>query len=266
VTEAIAAVIGELKTLSPDITHTIVFKLNGETLASSEGTTPEQTQALISSIRGITQAECIGGIENMVLQDLNTQLSVSAIGDVYLATVSSRSGDQKVIKSLTKVVVPTIIKLSSGSKPTMIEKNELVAETGKSPIEAEVLPQQEEPEAPAETATEEQPATEPEMFLPKAPTNQFMVEKLSGFMIPVDTVRIDGEVIAKWQNACGGKHFNLVNVETLEGKKVTCKFKPLRDARANAKGIIQIPERLIQALHSDKGKLVMVSPAVEGED
>jgi hypothetical protein len=261
VTEAIAAVIGELKTLSPDINHTLVFKLDGETLASSEGTTPEQTQALIANISGITHAECIGGIESIVIQDVNTQLVVSAVGDAYLATLSSRSGDQKVIKSLTEVVVPTVIRLSLGSKPIMVEKPEPTVETVGYPVETEVLPPQEEPETPVEANVEERPEFEP--FLPKAQTTQFMVEKISGFMVAADTVRIDGEVIEKWQDECDGKHFTLVNIETLEGRKVTCKFKTLKDARANAKGIIQIPERLIQALQSDKGKLVMVSPVVE---
>ena len=114
-TEALQTVIGEFKTLSPDIANTIVFNLEGETLAASEGTTPEQTQTLIANLNSITHAECIGGIESLTIQDLNTQLSIAAVGDVYLATVSSRTADQKIIKSLTQIVAPTVIQLAKGT-------------------------------------------------------------------------------------------------------------------------------------------------------
>jgi hypothetical protein len=262
-TEAISAVIGELKTLSPDIAHAAAFKLNGETIAGSEGTTPEQTQALITSITGITNTDCIGGIENLVIQDVNTQLAVSAVGEVYLAALFSRNADQKIIKALLGVVVPTVIRLSALTTSVEVEKTQQPAENLESTepqIEAAPSPVQEEPQT--ETAKPES-TSEPEPFLLSTPTAQFMVEKIGGLLVPSDTVRIDGDVIEKWQDAYGGKHFGLVNIETLEGKTVACKFKPLKDARANAKGIIQIPERLIQALGSDKGQLVMVSPVVK---
>ncbi|HSV48872.1 MAG TPA: hypothetical protein VLH35_01025, partial [Candidatus Acidoferrales bacterium] len=102
--EAIQTVIDEFKTLSPNISKVIVFKLDGETLAASKDTTPEQTQALIAYLNGIKHTGCIGGLENFTIQDVNSQLAVTAVGKVYLAAVSSRSEDQKSINSLTKIV------------------------------------------------------------------------------------------------------------------------------------------------------------------
>ncbi|MCL4430075.1 MAG: hypothetical protein M1167_04915 [Chloroflexi bacterium] len=90
-----------------------------------------------------------------------------------------------------------------------------------------------------------------------------MVEKIGGLLVPSDTVRIDGEVIAKWSEHYSGKQITTVNIEALDGKKTTCKLKPIKDAKNNAKGVIQIPEKILQTLQTEKGKLVMVKPIIE---
>ncbi len=111
------------------------------------------------------------------------------------------------------------------------------------------------------------PIIEPEQsyepVLPKTPINQFMVEKISGILVPVDTVRIDGEVIAGWSDLYEGKQFTMVIIEALDGKKTTCKFKAIKETKNSAKGIIQIPEKILQTLQTEKGKLVMVKPVIE---
>ena len=99
----------------------------------------------------------------------------------------------------------------------------------------------------------------PEPYLPEAPTTQFMIEKIGGLLVPSDTVRIDSEVIENWQNLYDKKTFTAVSIQTLEGKTVTCKFKPQKDA----KGIIGIPDKILQTLQSSKGKLVIVKPVIE---
>lgn len=102
-----------------------------------------------------------------------------------------------------------------------------------------------------------------ELFLPEPPVNQFMVEKTGGLLVPADTVRVDSEVIAKWNDLYGDKQIAQVHIETLEGKTTTCKFKPIKETNHNAKGIIQIPEKILQALQTSKGKLVIVKPVIE---
>ncbi len=253
--EAIQTLIGEFKTLSPDITNALVFRSNGETLAANEGTTPEQTQTLINSLNSITHTEFIGGIENFTIQDVNTQLTVRKIGEIYLAMVSSRSEDQKIVKSLTEVVGPTFIRLAfeSAAPESQAKRETIKPQRHKKVLEIAT------PEKGPQTPSIPEPQLPPEPPQPKAPTTQFMIERIGGILVPPDTVRIDGEVLQKWREL-EGKMFAMVAVETLEGKKVTSKYKPIR---STSKGIIQIPDRLIQALDSGKGKLVMVKPVVE---
>ena len=255
---ALQTVIGEFKTLSPDIVNAVVFKVDGETLASSGNTTPEQTQTLIASLNGITHSECIGGIENLTIQDTTARLSVTSVGRVYLAVVSLRLADQKIIKSLSEVIAPTVIRLALGAAASPVRgiKRHLATQ----------LPEAEDTVLLPETEPEIQQVPEPgapaEPYRPEAPVMQFMVEKIGGFLVPADTVRIDIEVIGKWQCLCNGKQFTHVNVETLEGKTVICKFKPLKGAKTTVKGIIQIPNEILQTLGSGKGKLVVVKPVI----
>jgi hypothetical protein len=251
-TEALQTIIGEFKTLSPDITSTVVFKLDGETLAASEGATPEQTQLLIASLNSLTHTGCIGGLEKFSVQDVNSQVSVAAVGGVYLATVSSRTGDQKVVRSLTKVVGPIAIQLALKMPKAAVEAPKINREKLMQQIEA-ALPKNEQ----TITLSQAKPETQ-ELAPPKAPSTQFMVEKIGGLLVASDTVRIDSTVLSSWQETCG-KQFTSVCVETLEGKTVTCKFKPQKDG----KGTIGIPDRILQALESEKGKLVMVKPVIE---
>jgi hypothetical protein len=118
-----------------------------------------------------------------------------------------------------------------------------------------------EKEVDVEPILESQPPFEP--FLPKTPTNQFMVEKISGLLVPADTVRIDGEVVKKWSDIYEDKQFNSVIIEALDGKKTTCKFRAIKESKNNTKGIIQIPEKILQTLQTEKGKLVIVRPVID---
>jgi hypothetical protein len=98
--------------------------------------------------------------------------------------------------------------------------------------------------------------------LPQPPASQFMVEKIGGLLVSSDTVRIDAEVIASWSSLYGDKQITDVHIQTLEGKSVSCKFKALKESKQSAKGIIQLPEKILQTLQTSKGKLVIVKPVI----
>jgi hypothetical protein len=248
--EAIQTVIDQFKTLSPDISKVLVFKLDGETLATSKDTTPEQTQVLIACLKGIKHTECVGGLENFTIQDVNSQLAVTAVGTVFFAAVSSRLGDQKSINSLTKIIGPTVIRLAQGTVKVSTEK-----------LQQEPIEHQTEMVPPAQETLKSEPIVEPEAAIEevKIPSAQFMIEKINGFLVASDTVRLDSEVIAGWETQLDGKLFTKIAIETLGGKQITCKFKPQKAAQ----GVIGMPDKILQALDCGKGTLVMVRPLIE---
>jgi hypothetical protein len=239
----------------------LIFKSDAQIIANTQATTEDQTKKLIDYFNNISQyAETIGGIENLTIQAADSQLNITAINSNYLATVSSRAANQEIVKSLTHVLVPAVVRLVDqvASMPKKTQLPQTVRLDNQSTIEP-VLPLEEKPQI--EHIPELKLPLEP--FLPITPINQFMVEKIGGLLVPPDTVRIDAEVIAKWSDLYDGKQIPMVNIEALDGKKTTCKFKPIKEAKTNAKGIIQIPEKILQTLQSEKGKLVMVKPVID---
>ena len=95
---------------------------------------------------------------------------------------------------------------------------------------------------------------------PKGTVHQLMVEQIGGLLVPSDTVRIDSEIISKWQEHFKDKQIKIVNLETLEGKTTVSKFKEIK--KSNGKGIIQIPEKILQTLQASQGNLVKVKPII----
>jgi hypothetical protein len=255
-------VLDEFKILSPETTNVLIFKNNGQTIANTQATTEDQTKKLIANFGSISiQAQSIGGIECLTIHTCDSQLNITAMGNLYLATVSSHEANQEIVKSLTQVVVPTIAlfvnKLESSNSENRPQQTIQLKELS---IEEIALPLEDE-KPKIEPIPETQPPFEP--FLPKTPVNQFMVEKIGGILVQADTVRIDNEIITQWSDLYDGKKITMVDIEALDGKKTTCKFKAIKEAKANTKGIIQIPEKILQTLQTEKGKLVMVKPVIE---
>jgi hypothetical protein len=113
----------------------------------------------------------------------------------------------------------------------------------------------------------ENSSTSNERYSSDAPTNQFMVENLSGIgslLKNSEIARVDEGTIARWTELFGEKKIEHVTVEdTVTGKKVICKFKPMKGSDSEGKGVIQLPEKIQQALGTKKGALVVIKPVVE---
>ena len=256
--DAMQTIIGEFKNISPEITNAFVFKANSEIVASDGASTDEQSKNLVTAFNGIcSKAEIIGSIKTVTMQGADRQLSITCMNNQYLATVFSRGADEKIIKSLTCVLVPAVVgimnELSGSGLPKPVEPED-------KPVEEAILPTPEP--LPAESIPEEPAEFSSEPPLPEPPVTQFMVEKIGGLLVRPDTVRVNVDVIAKWRNLYGNKQITEIHIETLEGKKTTCKFVSAKEANGNARGIIQIPEKILQTLQTSKGKLVIVKPVI----
>ncbi len=258
---ALQTVINEFKNITPEITNTFIFNKDGEIVASTETTTENQNKKLITAFNDIADlAENIGGIETLTIQGSDSQLSVTSMNNRYLVNVSSRAADEKIVKMLTSVIVPTVVKLVD--QISELSGNELpqAKEPEVKPVEEIVLPDEQTTQS--EPIPDMPTSFSSEPMLPEPPVNQFMIEKIGGLLVPCDIVRVDNEVIAKWHDIYGDKEITQVHIETLEGKAIICGFKPIKEASRNGKGIIQFPEKVMQALQTSKGKLVIVKPEI----
>jgi hypothetical protein len=235
---ALKNTLNEIKNVCPDISNTFIFK-DGKILAKDENTDEETINRTVDAFDAITErANTIGGLESVTFHGANGRVNIACINDFYLATIASKEADEKYVNTVTRVLVPIVLKLVEKIHPASIDDD---------------------------TFTMEQPEPEvnPEPLLPEPPVNQFIVENLSGLLVPSDTVRIDSAVIVQWKDLYADKKIEEVDVETLNGKTTRCKFKPIKGSKHEGKGIIQIPEKIQLTLQTKKGELVMVKPVVE---
>jgi hypothetical protein len=290
----------EIKNVCPDVTNTFIFTEDAKILAKDEDTTEENTDKTVNAFNDITErADTIGGVESITIQGTEGRVNIAHMNDFYLTTVSSKEADEKYVNALTRVLIPTVIKLVDEIHPASTNDETLETEQAEpeeenieeeaaeadeedteEATEAEDLEQEdpqeeqatieevEEPEEaePNEPVEEEQPEENIEengLLLPEPPVTQVIVENLGGLLVPSDTVRIDSSVITQWNDLYGDKKLTEVDLEALNGKTTRCKFKNIKDSKYQGKGIIQMPEKLQLILETSKGELVMVKPVIE---
>jgi len=257
---ALKTALDEIRNITPEVSCTFVFNQEGEVIAQDDNAQTATIQQAIQFFNEITcRVDAIGGFENLTIKGSSGQVNfASCANGFYLATVSAKTFDEKTLFALNRILVPVVIKVID----QLSQNNEINANTETVQAKNEELKQEQnvEPLKPEQSDILTPLKLEP--LLPKAPVHQFMVEKISGILTASDTVRIDGEVLEGWSQLYEGKLIDQVSIESLRMKSVTCKFKPIKEAKTTTKGIIQIPEKIMQTLELSKGELVMIKPVI----
>jgi predicted regulator of Ras-like GTPase activity (Roadblock/LC7/MglB family) len=280
-TFALKNALNEIRNACPDITNTFMFREDGEIIAGDENT-PEKTMAhVVNAFDGIFEkADAIGGVECITIEGSNGKVNVSWLNDLYFVTVTSRKADMNNVNTVTRVLVPTVLRLLEKICPTPLKSSSPLTKTKYEPKiptveefekpEPEVEPAEEtEMEEPVEETKMEEPEetveaeTEHEQLLPEPPVNQFIVESLSGLLVASDSVRIDSETLLQWEELYKDRKIEEVEIATFDGKTMRCKVKTIKDSKYELKGIMQIPEKIQHALEIRKGELVRAKPIVE---
>ncbi len=259
----VQTILDEFKNICPEITRCSLFKENGDALASSQEATNDEGQKVIAAFNSIAgYNEILSGMATLTVQGPDRQLCVLSTNNHYLATVSSRAANEKVVKSLTCVVVPTVLESMNRTVPTpacqdispLVEPEPIACIVTSEPVEEAIATEQSVSEDPLEFSDESS--------LLNVSAKQFMVERIGGLMVASDVVRLDGEVIDEWHSLYDNKQIREVQIQTLEGKTTSVKFKIIKENDGNSKGIIQIPDKILQALQINNGNLVIVKPVI----
>jgi hypothetical protein len=269
----------EIQNIYPDVSNTFIFQ-DGKIIAQDENTPKKDVKQTIDAFTAITEkADILGGIDAVTIQGANGQANIACMKDFYLTTISSKEADEKYVNTLTRILIPTVIRLVEKIHPAQTGDETLTTIAPEPPepeedetedITDQTEDEEEENELPEEeTATpedeEEQPEPEvdTEPLLPEPPVTQLIVENLGGLLVPSDTVRVDQEVISRWKELYGDKKINEVEVEALSGKTTRCKFKQIKKSKDTGKGIIKMPEKIQLTLETSQGSLVTLKPVIE---
>ena len=209
------------------------------------------------------------GIESITFQTDTGHVNVDRVNGFYLATVTSKEGNEKYVNALTRVAIPTVLKMvkkihsafPEGIGDLDLREHEFPKETTSDKESHDEDANEETDETTNPELTEQE--NETDAFLPDPPVTQFMIETLGGIRRRSDTVRIENALILQWKDLFGDKKIREVDVETLDGQTTRCKFKPIKDSKHEGKGIIQVPLKTQLILQTSKGELVMVKPVIE---
>ena len=266
---ALQNALDEIRNACPDIQHAFIFKETGEIVAGDAETPQKVIVRVLDAFNGIfNKAEAIGGIEAITLKCGGGTVALHSFGEHHLVMVTSATADLNYINTLTRVLIPTVLKLLEKISPTPL-KNISPSRTPKPtaiptptpPVEEKETIEEHVEELPIEKPVEEELKTEMPSF--EVPATQLIVENIGGLLVPSDTVRIDNETLTQWENLFEGKKVEYVEIETFDGKTTKCKVKPIKDSKYFGKGIVQIPEKMQLTLEIKKGELVRVRPIIE---
>jgi hypothetical protein len=69
----------------------------------------------------MNESEGIGGIEGITLEGSKGRLNISSMGDIYLLTVTPKKADINYINTVTRVLIPTMLKLLDKINPASLK-------------------------------------------------------------------------------------------------------------------------------------------------
>jgi hypothetical protein len=264
-----------MQKVCPDIKNAFMLDQDHKIIAQDENTTQDTLTRAVQALTEIFEkTDAIGGVNDLTIEGINGRLNVSQIEEIYLVTVTSNKADSKYVNTMAHVLVPTVLRLLEKLSPGPLNRDlpepeqkleaepestlvEEPAELEEEPVRKKELVHEEEAKA------EEKEEEKTEKILPEPAANQFIVEDMKGLLSPSDTVRIDNELIEKWNEIYEGKNIEEADIETFGGKSVRCKVKPIKDAKLGGQGKVQIPGKMQLVLDIKKGELVRVKPVLE---
>jgi predicted regulator of Ras-like GTPase activity (Roadblock/LC7/MglB family) len=275
-TTALYNVLDEMRKVCPDVQHAFVYNEGGEIIAG-DSETPQKVMARVMDFFDdiFERAEAIGGVETVTLNGSMGTVKLYNFSGHYFIMVYSAKADVGYIDTIFRVLIPTVLKVLEKLSPTPLKNTIPPPQPEQPPVEDSTptgipteIPVEElklelgEEEAKPPTVQEHKPFKETLTPL-EVPAVQLIVENIGGLLVPSDTVRVDSETLANWENAFEGKKIEYVEIETFDGKTARYKVKPTKDRKYAGKGIVQIPEKAQLALEIKKGELVKVKPIIE---
>ena len=114
---ALKSTLDEIQKACPGVTSSFIFK-DGQFIAKDQNTQEEDIIQTINAFDVITErADTLGGVENITIQSAKGKVAIATTNDFYLTKVSSKEADEKYINTLTRILIPIVIRLSERIQP-----------------------------------------------------------------------------------------------------------------------------------------------------
>ncbi|MCW4031053.1 MAG: hypothetical protein NWE80_01675, partial [Candidatus Bathyarchaeota archaeon] len=123
----------EIKKAYPEIQTSFIFTKNRDILTEDQEIDQETINKLLESFENLKEkTEALGKLKSFTINAKNGNLTLSKIRDMHLLLASSKNADKGHIHSITKVIIPTILKTLETFDLTCLQfipPKELVVET-----------------------------------------------------------------------------------------------------------------------------------------
>jgi predicted regulator of Ras-like GTPase activity (Roadblock/LC7/MglB family) len=149
----------EINNICPDVRRSFIFA-EDRVIATGDPEPDEETmKKTMDSFQSVAEkADAIGSLKAFWVNGNKGKIILFGVNDMYLALAASEDADTTYLHSVTRVVIPTVLKLLETITPT--------------------------------------PPASPTP-LQSAPSKQLVVDTLSGFFVG-DSVQIDTELLEEW--------------------------------------------------------------------
>jgi len=219
----------EIKKAYPGIHHSFLFTNTGSIITQDSETDEKIIQNVLESFEDLKEkAKTIGNIKSFSVAGKKGRLVLSGIDDMYLVMVTSEQVDEPQLRSVTNVIIPSILK----TVETMVSSH-------------------------LQSSPEKKLVVDTISGFFAGDSVQIDEETLMDWTKILDSRQDMKDKVAGDETPEGIDH---VRVETFAGNSVLCKVKEIADPKLKGKNVIRIPEKICNTLVIKKGDYVLVKP------
>src|SRR5208283_2474988 len=95
---ALKNTLNEIRNVCPEVSHTFVFRENGEILAEDDNTSEVSVNNAQETFCVLAErATVVGGIESVTFRGSESKVDIIRFDDLFITTISSNSADEKTV-------------------------------------------------------------------------------------------------------------------------------------------------------------------------
>ena len=114
--------LNEIRNICPDVGCSFVFTKNGVVVAGDAHADNRVLEKAVRSFQSLAEkADVVGGLDTLLIDGDKGKIYISCLDDMYLAMITSKDADIAYLRSITHVIVPTILKLLENILPTPLK-------------------------------------------------------------------------------------------------------------------------------------------------
>lgn len=116
---ALKSALNEIEKICPDVSCSFIFTRDGTIVAGDSEANEERMEKMVRSFQSIVEkADGIGGLQALLVEGKKGDVHLSRINDMYITLVTSKNADTTLLKSVTRVIFPIVLKLLESIAPT----------------------------------------------------------------------------------------------------------------------------------------------------